>query len=220
MGRTNLKAGAAPPPEIPGRDDLRFWHQELAAALRDECEGVALVTRLREAVETGQRAEASAVAGLVASRGQALQNAGELTSKITNGELAKRALPIAEEKLATAQSETTRLRVAVTDAAKRELVSQASVAIAEYNAKAAELCALYDYLNGVKGALLGEAGHRALEVPNFRMVANAEVSIFRHGPTDGTGEVRKSTMESQANWTKALDRLLADPSADLSDLIA
>jgi hypothetical protein len=95
---TNLKKPAnvgsdTPQPEAPqGREDLRFWHRELAGALTEEREGVALVSNLREAIQAGQRAEASAVAGLCAGHGAALPNAADLTEKIANGNLAAKAL--------------------------------------------------------------------------------------------------------------------------------
>ncbi|WP_426442039.1 hypothetical protein [Bradyrhizobium genosp. P] len=218
----NLKksgnAGSSPP-ETPGREDLKFWHRELAGALTAEREGIALITALRETIAAGQRAKTSAIAGLHAAGGQALANGGDLTAKIANGALAAEALPSAEEKLATAQSEVTRLRAAVTEAAKRELTAEADAVLAEYDKHVVTLCEIYDELIGVKQALLGEHGHAALEIPLFRMVPHAETSTHRHGPTDGTGETRRTTLAAQADWTKALDRLIESPSADLTDLI-
>jgi hypothetical protein len=38
---TKSKAGPTKPPM--GREDLQFWHRELAGALQEESEGVALV---------------------------------------------------------------------------------------------------------------------------------------------------------------------------------
>jgi hypothetical protein len=95
-------------------------------------------------------------------------------------------------------------------------VSEASIAIADYDAKADELCALYDRLVGIKASITGEHGHRPLEIPTFKMVPGAEMGLMRHG---SVGEPRRSTLAVQANWTKALDRLIQSPGADLSDLI-
>jgi hypothetical protein len=155
----------------------------------------------------------------VAGCGQALPNAGELTEKIANGNLATKALPTAEEKLKTSASAVTRLRAKVVEAAKRQLVTEASIAIADYDAAAAALCVLYDRLVGIKGALVGEAGHQTLDIPMFRMTPGAEVAILRHGALDGVGEPRRSTLKATSDWTRALDRLLENPTADLTDLI-
>ena len=54
----------------------------------------------------------------------------------------------------------------------------------------------------------------------FRMTPGAETAIMRHGAVDTTGDPRRSTLKTTADWTKALERLIESPNADLSDLIA
>ena len=91
--------------------------------------------------------------------------------------------------------------------------------MAEYFDRIADLCLVYDRLVGIKSALLGEAGHRALEIPLFRLTPYAEIAMHRHGAASGTGDPRPSALQSQAAWTQALDKLLASPDADISALI-
>lgn len=211
-----------PPPSTPaGREDLLYWHRQLAEAVADVSEHESAVSRLQAAIAAGDAAEASSVGALLANRGKALERERTVDAEyqIAHGRIAAKALPRAEEELTTARAEVDRLRAEVVNAAKRELLKEAASVVGEYRRKLSEVHAVYDRLVGIHGALLGDAMMRPIEAPVFKLTPYAEVGIDIHGSVEPSGDPRRATLKATAAWQNALDRLVADPEAQIGDLI-
>jgi hypothetical protein len=200
----------------------------------------ATIERLERIITDADAAHLALQAAITADGGSALQkfSAGELSGDSEIGKLvtseetlrksahaAKAALPTARAQLENARAQAQHFEVQKHHAAKNYLLIKADVVAHRYGKLARELFSAHDALVAISNALppntqLGQTIRMVDEfvtLPRFDLPsladANSEyLGTMTHAPQAGTIE------RVQAAWSQALDRVIADPDADVENL--
>jgi len=211
---------------------LRDFADRLNAARQRVSESAETVARLEAIVQEGERASDVLQTSIERDGLEALDADSPAMRATIAAEVrsrtAERALPGARAAAETAKADAMRLDGERNIAATNALRVQADRVAARYMRAWRELCDLHDRLLGLSPALppltrMGEAIHNLtvpFEVPRFNLPSTTPGGggyspSFRHIPS-----VDYSIPPVTARWSRALDCLLDDPDADISDLIA